>query len=183
MIRIGTHNSASGEAPKGLLSWLLTPFARCQSKTLEEQYESGCRYFDLRADAKWRLCHGLWKSRKTLRDAVSVLASKHDTIYIMITFEGELSEVNECGFVTLAKEMVDECNYDGGDIRLAMVNVKKPTWRIIYHDTKCPTYVGAFKNLDGSTWHTYLPIPWLWKKLYYNKPTFSEETFKLVDFL
>lgn len=32
MKKIGTHNSATGESGHGILSWLGTPFARCQSK-------------------------------------------------------------------------------------------------------------------------------------------------------
>ena len=29
-------------------SWILTPFARCQGKTIKKQYEAGCRLFDIR---------------------------------------------------------------------------------------------------------------------------------------
>jgi hypothetical protein len=46
---LATHNSATGERGGGLLSLLLTPFARCQSKTLVEQYKSGVRLFDIGA--------------------------------------------------------------------------------------------------------------------------------------
>lgn len=45
---IATHNSGTGERGGGLLSLLLTPFVRCQSKTLVEQYKSGTRLFDIR---------------------------------------------------------------------------------------------------------------------------------------
>lgn len=37
--------------------------------------------------------------------------------------------------------------------------------------------------LDGRSWHTYLPIPWLWKKIYYNKPEFNDDYYTNVDFL
>lgn len=45
---IGTHNSATGEKGKGILSWLVTPFSKTQSKTIEEQYNAGCTMFDIR---------------------------------------------------------------------------------------------------------------------------------------
>ena len=43
MNKIATHDSATGERGHGLLSWLVTPFAKTQSKTIAEQYAAGCR--------------------------------------------------------------------------------------------------------------------------------------------
>lgn len=40
-----------------------------------------------------------------------------------------------------------------------------------------------FKVLDGTSWHTYLPIPFIWKKIYYNKVDFNNEVYQMVDFL
>ena len=57
MKKIATHDSATGEKGKGILSWLITPFAKTQSKTIKEQYESGCRMFDLRVRKKF----GEWR--------------------------------------------------------------------------------------------------------------------------
>ena len=57
MRKIATHDSATGEKSKGFLSWIGTPFARTQRKTLREQYEAGCRMFDIRVklvDGEWR---------------------------------------------------------------------------------------------------------------------------------
>lgn len=47
-VRLGTHNSLSYLRPR---QWWLRPFAwmaRCQSLTIEEQWEAGVRYFDIR---------------------------------------------------------------------------------------------------------------------------------------
>ena len=47
MEKIATHDSATGE--KGMWYCIpLIPFAKTQSKTLKEQYDAGCRFFDLR---------------------------------------------------------------------------------------------------------------------------------------
>ena len=47
MLKIGTHDSATGEHGNWW-SWLFYPFAKTQSKTIKEQYEAGCRLFDIR---------------------------------------------------------------------------------------------------------------------------------------
>ena len=47
-MNIATHNSGTGEKSGGWLSRLFFIFAKCQSKTLVEQYNAGVRLFDLR---------------------------------------------------------------------------------------------------------------------------------------
>lgn len=42
--------------------------------------------------------------------------------------------------------------------------------------------VQGFLPLDGRSWHTYLPIPWLFKKIYNDTPTFNNEYYTYVDF-
>lgn len=42
---------------------------------------------------------------------------------------------------------------------------------------------GHIVTRDGHSWHTYIPIPWLWKKIYHNHPEFNAEQYTLVDFL
>ena len=72
-MKIATHDSATGERGQGFLSWLVTPFAKTQSKTIKEQYEAGCRMFDIRARyaaGAWRCAHGVWTS---VRDVYSIL--------------------------------------------------------------------------------------------------------------
>lgn len=64
-MKIATHNSATRKKGKGLLSWFATPFARCQSKSIKEQYDAGCRWFDIRVkqdtkyDGQFYVCHGV----------------------------------------------------------------------------------------------------------------------------
>lgn len=45
---IGTHNSMSYLPPRRWWHRLMLPFARCQSKTIDEQLAAGARCFDLR---------------------------------------------------------------------------------------------------------------------------------------
>jgi hypothetical protein len=46
-----------------------------------------------------------------------------------------------------------------------------------------PKAIQGFLPLDGRSLHILLPIPWLWKKIYNDKPTFNDKHFTWVDFL
>ena len=81
---LGSHNSWSFLPPK---HWWQRPFgfmAKCQRKTIQEQYELGARCFDLRVRwVKWKLqvAHG-WMvydiTREQLRDDLQFLNDKGD---------------------------------------------------------------------------------------------------------
>lgn len=179
-MKIATHNSATGEQGRGFISWLVTPFSKCQSKTLIEQYDAGCRYFDLRVRVKlgeWVFAHGLWESKKSafkLLDELDRHAYKcGEKCYISLTYEGD----SEC-ILVFDSIVADRFSW----VVVTEVNVKKPTWRCLITHNSVPVKQ-AFLPLDGSTWHTYLPIPWLWDKIYYNRVNFSNEHFTMVDFL
>lgn len=45
---IGTHNSMTYLRPQKWYGWFMIPFARCQNKTIEQQWHDGARCFDLR---------------------------------------------------------------------------------------------------------------------------------------
>lgn len=177
MEKIATHNSVTGEKGRGLLSLLVTPFSKCQSKTLKEQYEAGCRLFDIRYKWSanrfaWVCAHGLWESEKELYDVLKEINGFGDC-YVMMTCEsgGPLADI---GMNCLINEFAK--------IKFTSFNVKHPEWKVVKNIHAVPS-VSKFKILDWQTWHTLLPIPWLWKKVYYNKPEFNEDTFTMVDFL
>lgn len=134
---IGTHNSATGEEGKGLLSWLLTPFCRCQSKMLFEQWYAGCRYFDLRVKhengyTRTVFAHGLWTSKRDVSDALyelNMLAyGMKDKTYISITYEGTMDEGTQSYWLNAIECMMKRYP----NLTLASVNVKKPEWKCLY---------------------------------------------------
>lgn len=177
MLKIATHNSVTGERGRGLLSLLVAPFSKCQSKTLKEQYDAGCRYFDVRYKYSTKrggyVCaHGLWESERSLGMVLLELNGFGDC-YVMMTCEsGE----------PLEDMTVDYLIEAFTKIKFTSFNVKRPEWKVVKSVNPVPS-VSKFKILDWSTWHTLLPIPWLWKKVYYDKPEFNEEIFTMVDFL
>lgn len=182
---IATHNSVTGERGYGFLSWLVAPFSKCQDKTLEEQYKSGCRYFDIRyrwskKRGRYVCAHGLWESKKHLFDIIEELdniAQAHDDeVYAMLTYEGDcpLYEAQRVTHEVKARLVTNTF------VKITYSYIKKPYWRLV--EVIYPiAHVNKYKVLDGSSWHTYLPIPWLWAKLY--PPKLNPDTFNFVDFL
>lgn len=61
---IGTHNSMTFLRPAKWYGWFMIPFARCQKKTIIQQWEAGARVFDLRVKfdryGNSHFAHGLY---------------------------------------------------------------------------------------------------------------------------
>ena len=188
MEKIGTHNSGTGERPKGLLSWIGLPFAKCQTKTIREQYEAGARMFDLRVklvNDDWHLAHGLWVSHRTLLGTLIEINDFPEVCRVMITYEGsdkdkafrrfcEMTDGIESGFLTT---------------RFVYIAVKKPTWEILRMIDRRSQPEQGFVPITG--WRKLLPIPWLWhviRSLRYFRGTaatldVNTSKWRLVDFL
>lgn len=190
MLKIATHNSCTAEPSKGLLSYLALPFARCQSKTVIEQFQAGCRYFDFRVrlcrDGKYRPAHGLWTCKRTVDDILEQLnveainhTYKQDAdqapTYISIIYEGECDYIP--GFLTQVNQWIKRYNH----LTVVEIGLKKP-WKSIY-TPKTVHFKYGFIPLNKQHWQTWIPIPKLWQLIYYPKPTFDNTTFKMVDFL
>lgn len=175
-MKIATHNSATGEPGHGLISWLVTPFARCQSKTIHEQLNSGCRLFDLRirkTNRGWVFAHGLWQSKCTAEDVLSLL-NAYDDVIVNITYEGYPCD----DYLPYVDWLVSTYR----KVTFCQIAYKKPEWTVLKtYNYVC--YKSGYLCLDWSSWHTWLPVPWIWKKLYHNHPVFSSDYFLMVDFL
>lgn len=179
-ILIGTHDSGTGEPSKGLLSLLVLPFAKTQSKTICEQYNHGCRLFDFRVrydNNSLRIAHGLWTSKSTLFDALYSLKDRHDWL-CTITYEGSLdNELAKQEFVQTIHTMFKICNNDKA---IVSIGTKKPwcpleTWKTI--KTR-----DGFKPINFNNKRWLIPIPWLWDRLYSRPHVFDSSTYTIVDF-
>lgn len=189
MKKIATHDSATGEKPGNILSRLVIPFARTQSKTLREQYDAGCRLFDIRVrhyGGRIRCAHGVFVTRRTAVDILKEIDEFPEKCYVYLTYEGRLNREKTETFANTVK------NWQSFFLRIQWgpVCVKYTDSKIFVKYGKIlpstcvepPTRQGFFP-LDGRTWQTYIPIPWLWKKIYHDKPDFNENTYTFVDFL
>lgn len=175
---IATHNSGTGESPKGLLSYLLTPFARCQSKTIEEQYDAGCRFFDIRlryVDGVLKFAHKPWVSKKGIYDILPILANKPEKYAIGVMYEGSLTDEELAKFEGEIKSITEQYNID-----LAYFGVRTP-WKVHYENPDY-AYDYGFQPLNPNSWHMYIPIPWMWNKIKGNHK-FNTDKYLMVDFL
>lgn len=189
MNKIATHNSATGEKGKSLLSLILTPFSRCQGKTIEEQYASGCRMFDIRVKndgIAYRCAHGPWLSRRTATDILSEINGFAERCYVSITYEGSFrSHTSRQDFLLYVASVKAQFRHICWGPVAAKYSDDNLTvdWQNLIPADEFFRNEQAFLPLDGRTWHTFLPIPWLWKKIYFNTPEFKEDIFRFVDFL
>lgn len=188
MLKIATHDSASGEKGRGLLSFIGTPFAKTQSKTIKQQYEVGCRMFDIRVklfNGVWRCAHGLWQSKRLAIDIIREINSFDDTCYVTLTYEGNSKHKKEfIDFVEKIQEEFTNIHWGGIAIKYGEgSNLFNPKYDYIKRGINFPSARQGFLPLNGNTWHIILPIPYLWKKIYNDKPIFNENYYIYVDFL
>lgn len=180
-MKIATHDSATGEK-----SWwptiILIPFSRTQSKSIKQQLECGCRYFDIRVRKTfrgWICAHGLWESKKSAEEILSDINSVG--AYCNITYEGW----GHKDFESKVEEWVKMYP----NIKFATINIKyteglKLKWKTLKVLNKVEGgSKDSFFKLDFRSWHTLLPIPWLWKKIYGPNVTFNNDYYQFVDFL
>lgn len=178
MKKIGTHNSATGENGYGVLSWLVAPFAVTQRKTICEQFDAGCRSFDIRVRLTkrgWVCAHGLWESLRSAEDILKEIDCLGDRVEVSVMYEGK-GHADFGNFATMVRT-------HSRNIVWGKFCCKKSRTVYQYAD---PSYSGGkqgFVVLDGRSWHTYLPSPWLWNLIYTRKKKFDEEKFTFVDFL
>lgn len=189
MKKIATHDSATGEKPKNFLSFIFTPFAKTQSKTIKEQYEHGCRMFDIRVkyvNNEWYCAHGLWYSKRTALDILEEINNFEEICYVTITYEGNKNNIFVyTEFIKYIEKHFKHFVLGGVAIKYGeQANLFKVVYDYIQpYPNNWPPSKQGFKALDGKTWHILIPIPYLWKKIYYNKPQFEENVFTYVDFL
>lgn len=103
-MELGTHNSMTYLKPK---KWYLYPFqfiARCQSLSIEEQYNKGIRLFDIRIsydknhNPEFR--HGLIAYKRDVWNTLHWLNKQGEAIKIRIILEeGKPNAINEISFV------------------------------------------------------------------------------------
>lgn len=192
MNKIATHDSATGEKGKGFLSFLVSPFAKTQSKTIKEQYDAGCRSFDIRVREDecgvYRCAHGLWKSKRYASDILRQINSFPETCQVCVTYEGCIENQLEYSdyqyYCYWCKTAFSGITWGKFCIKYDKRNSVKVSYdEVLPEDGNYEGGIQGFLPLDGRSWHTYLPIPWLWDRLYHRPHTFNSDKFTFVDFL
>lgn len=187
MLKIATHDSATGE--KGMFYCLpLEPFVKTQSKTIRDQYDAGCRSFDIRVKkhaGTWRCAHGWWFTRRSALDIFKEIDTFPERCQVCITYEGRAIHNDEfLQFVGIIKSTFTNIIYGNIAIKYGKMEGTKFVYtNLEKHQEGYEGGKQGFLPLNGGTWHSLIPIPWLWDRIYKRPHVFNEETFTYVDFL
>lgn len=102
---IGTHNSMTYLRPQKWYGWFMIPFARCQRKTIEQQWNDGARCFDLRIrftkQGEPYFAHGLYECTHEVKP-----------IDVLVQLDRLMIRYNQPAFVRLILEDPDKQNYN-----------------------------------------------------------------------
>lgn len=110
--KIGTHNTMSYLSPK---QWWMKPFhfvAKCQNLTLEEQYNLGCRMFDMRVkfnkEGEPHFRHGMMAFKGDVYETLKLLNDKSndaDFIYVRFILESKIDSFQKEHFIEFCKNI------------------------------------------------------------------------------
>ena len=185
--KLASHNSMTYLQPK---QWYLYPFrfmVRCQSKSIEEQYEKyGIRYFDLRVRytdvGEIEFAHGLMSFKGDVRKVLDYLDSFNEEVWVRF-----LLEITDNDLVAFQEEnFIRDCEM----FELLFPNLKfhngrrKFDWKVVYKfKNEEPT---LDQNVSSMTWKIFDDwCPWFYAKIM-NKKNLANGTDKdylMLDFL
>lgn len=145
--------------PEKWWMWLLRPFARSQSKTLDEQVKAGMQVFDLRVYrdkwGTWKFAHGLVRFRG--RSIFRVINILPEGAVIRLILERSSGEEDEQAFADLCKSLE---HYYHGEI---IGGRRKKGWKLLYdfkanakYDSDIHQWVGSMAP-DARIYERILP--------------------------
>lgn len=197
-LKLASHNSFTYLKPR---KWYMRPFgfiAKCQSKSIKEQYGLNARLFDVRIayDSKHRsfLKHGLI-SYNQLEDMMNDLywldsrSSKKDPVYIRLILERNKPIFNTSK--TATKRVIEETFFIGTCLYLKKLlpnikfigGVRKYDWVCLHSfGNKTPDMEADFSSVKGSKLNDLWP--WLYAKLHNKKAKKScKKKWLMLDFI
>lgn len=175
---IGTHNSMTYLRPRHWYGWLMIPFARCQRKSVYQQFWDGARCFDLRIrfdyDCNDYFAHGLFALDPEEEFPYNVLRQldclHHETgekIYVRLILEDPKQKLhNEVFFkryINDALKRYPELVFFGGN--------RKGDWKQIYDFDYKPSLTQYVSSMaDDARWYErILPFAYALRKNKENK--------------
>lgn len=176
---LATHNSLSGYAPKKWWMKILNPFAKCQSLSIEEQYNRGVRMFDIRVRPHTgEAAHGLVTYDVDVDKVLAWLEEKaqseHTTIYIRLCCENNSSELSEWDddwfrwFWQDCKSKYKHLIFRGGYMKkgwFKLIDCKDPEYLELYRTFNVYKAKQGWKAKLKSVWEYIChPTPEYWAK-------------------
>lgn len=185
-MNIGTHNSMSYLPPK---KWYLYPFrfmAKCQSKSIEEQYKLGARMFDIRVSFDGLIPefrHGSMAFKGDVSDILNQLNNMGEPVYIRFILEvNKLTkgrDIKERLFIFLC----GECESTFTNLRF-FCGRRKYDWKQLYKfKLDDIDVVQKVSSMEGTKIDDLWP--WLYARLFNRKSLRNHKADKwlLIDFI
>lgn len=174
---IGTHNSMTYLPPEHWYGWFMIPFARCQRKTIEEQWYDGARCFDLRIrftkQGEPYFAHGLYECTHkvnpfdVLKQLRKLMFCDNRTAFVRLILEDpDRQNYNVVYFMKLC----DVCRQCYKEIRFFGGN-RKGDWAQIVEFVYKPNltqYVGSMME-DARWYEKIMPFAYAWRRNKKNK--------------
>lgn len=184
-MKLASHDSMTYLKPK---KWYMYPFqfmAKCQSKSIEEQYgKYGIRYFDLRVrfDDKGNpeFAHGIMSYKGNVEDVLEYLNTREEQIWIRFLLEtSKEDEYQERRFMMFCE------NYESKYKNLKFHNGRrKYDWKILYKfQNEEPSLDQKISSMTWKIWDDW--CPYIYARLM-NKKNIKKGTDKdylMIDFL
>lgn len=180
-MKLGTHNSMTYLPVK---KWWLKPFgfmARCQSMTIEEQYNYGVRYFDLRVyynkSKGIEFKHGLITYKGNVYNILDYLDSRPEPVYCKFCLECTKED----------KEQEDLFKYYCEIFEKHYKNIKfygghsKAKSNIYSFKVKEPEHTACFASLQKPLFDDLWP--WLYAKRNNRKVKLRQKGLLILDFV
>lgn len=193
---LGSHNSCTYLPCKHWWMYLINWAAKCQSKTLSEQFHAGVRYFDIRVkwnekDKEWVLAHGLVEYKGKLNRILETLNSLavfyNEDIYVRFLIEYNKIPDDEATKIINLKAYVGNARGRFPRLTYHLIETK---WdeKVIEEYTKYIYLIHKYSSVLG--WKRFLWIPYCYAKLHnkeakekYEDIIKSEGSVLMMDFI
>ncbi|WP_289700543.1 hypothetical protein [Duncaniella muris] len=199
-MKLGSHNSFTYLPPKHWWMYPFIPIARCQSKSIIDQYKLGARWFDLRIryDKHDRLivAHGLMVYKADVETVCLMLhylnIEAHyfvqEPIYIRVLYEmsskdksrkAKDHELQFIGFCSFIQNRFQYLTFIGGQ--------RKYDWKLLHNfNTQPPQSIDMYSSCTWRKWDDWLP--WMYARIMNNRnwgkyKDIEPDSFMLADFI
>lgn len=188
-INLGTHNSCTSYPVKGFWSKLISWTAQCQNLSIQEQYDLGARYFDIRIrPGKRRITvwHGVVEFEVDLREIFEYLNTKGNCIVRLVLENRKWERGKKLETMIGWLESVHKVlKRDYPMIEWYTVGSKNP-WNLIYTNPNTEIVINHnYKMILG--WSVLIPWPKFWAKWGKKKQNLPSEggpfEYFVVDFI
>lgn len=165
---LGSHNSLSYLPLKHWWQFYTIPWARCQTLTLEEQYNKGVRVFDIRLrfdkNGNVLFCHNTTIFKYTMDEFIHTLEKFKDVVYIRFVLDmrdnttESVREFRRSKFINVIKNFEEKVP---SRIKVNNAHMFNP-WEDNYYNSRYIRVFGRYASYSD-TFFKYLPTKWFAK--------------------